>query len=79
MRGVRRKRLIWIVDLVRTNVEIESDGDRVVRSFPEDGNMGPAAMPVTLARVQDNLEPGDGVMFQGMGSGINAAIVEIEW
>ena len=53
--------------------------DRVPRSFPEYGNIGPAAIPVTLASVQHDLQPGDGVMFQGMGSGINAAVVEIEW
>lgn len=55
------------------------DSTRVPRSFPEYGNIGPAAIPVTLAGVQDTLEPGDGVMFQGMGSGINAAVLEIEW
>ena len=42
------------------------------------GNIGPAAIPVTLAGVQDSLKPGDGVMFQGMGSGINAALIASE-
>ena len=70
------------VSSVHTQAVIDTlgiDGDRVVRSFPEYGNMGPAAIPVTLAGVQHTLGPGDGVMLQGMGSGINAAIVEIEW
>jgi len=70
------------VSQVHTQAVIDTlgiDGDRVPRSFPEYGNIGPAAIPVTLAGVQDSLQPGDGVMFQGMGSGINAAAVEIEW
>jgi 3-oxoacyl-[acyl-carrier-protein] synthase-3 len=70
------------VSQVHTQAVIDTlgiDADRVPRSFPEYGNIGPAAIPVTLAGVQDSLEPGDGVMFQGMGSGINAAVVEIEW
>ena len=70
------------VSQVHTQAVIDTlgiDGDRVPRSFPEYGNIGPAAIPVTLAGVQHDLQPGDGVMFQGMGSGINAAVVEIEW
>ena len=70
------------VSQVHTQAVIDTlgiDADRVPRSFPEYGNIGPAAIPVTLAGVQDSLQPGDGVMFQGMGSGINAALVEIEW
>ncbi len=70
------------VSQVHTQAVIDTlgiDGERVPRSFPAYGNIGPAAIPVTLAGVQDSLEPGDGVMFQGMGSGINAAILEIEW
>ena len=70
------------VSQVHTQAVIDTlgiDSDRVPRSFPEYGNIGPAAIPVTLASVQHDLQPGDGVMFQGMGSGINAAVVEIEW
>jgi 3-oxoacyl-[acyl-carrier-protein] synthase-3 len=70
------------VSQVHTQAVIDTlgiDGDRVPRSFPDHGNIGPAAIPVTLAAVQHELQPGDGVMFQGMGSGINAAVVEVEW
>ncbi len=70
------------VSQVHTQAVIDTlgiDSDRVPRSFPVYGNIGPAAIPVTLAGVQDTLRPGDGVMFQGMGSGINAAIFDIEW
>lgn len=55
------------------------DGERVPRSFTNYGNIGPAAIPVTLDSVQHELNPGDGVMLLGMGSGINTAVFEIEW
>ena len=70
------------ISKVHTQAVIDTlgiDGDRVPRSFPVLGNIGPAAIPITLAGVQDTLEPGDGVMLQGMGSGINAAIVNLVW
>ena len=55
------------------------DGDRVPRSFPTLGNIGPAAIPITLAGVADTLQPGDGVLLQGMGSGLNTAMLEVQW
>ena len=55
------------------------DGDRVPRSFVNYGNIGPAAIPVTLNSIQHELRPGDGVMLMGMGSGINTAFFEIQW
>jgi 3-oxoacyl-[acyl-carrier-protein] synthase III len=70
------------VSQVHTQAVIDTlgiDSERVPRSFPTLGNIGPAAIPITLASIQHKLEPGDGVMLQGMGSGINAAIVELQW
>ncbi|MFT7476308.1 MAG: 3-oxoacyl-[acyl-carrier-protein] synthase III [Verrucomicrobiales bacterium] len=70
------------VSQVHTQAVVDTlgiDSDRLPLSFPTYGNIGPAAIPITLAMVTDTLVPGDGVMLQGMGSGINAAIVEIEW
>ena len=70
------------VSQVHTQAIIDTlgiDSERVPRSFPTLGNIGPAAIPITLASIQHKLEPGDGVMLQGMGSGINAAIVELQW
>jgi len=55
------------------------DGDRVPRSFTHYGNIGPAAIPVTLDSVQHELNSGDGVMLLGMGSGINTAVFDLEW
>ncbi|MFT7647262.1 MAG: 3-oxoacyl-[acyl-carrier-protein] synthase III [Candidatus Poriferisodalaceae bacterium] len=55
------------------------DGDKVPMSFPTHGNMGPAALPFTLAGVQDTLSAGDRVLCLGIGSGLNCAVVELLW
>lgn len=55
------------------------DSDRVPRTFPTFGNIGPAAIPFTLARVADGLEAGDRVLCMGIGSGLNASVVELLW
>ena len=55
------------------------DADRVPLTFPTLGNIGPAAIPITLAMHQDKIERGDRVILLGMGSGINAAAAEIVW
>ncbi len=70
------------VSEVHTQAVIDTlgiDGDRVPRSFPKLGNIGPAAIPITLASVADTLVPGDGVLLQGMGSGLNTAMLEVQW
>ena len=43
------------------------------------GNIGPASIPFTLAREVDSLRDGDRVLLMGIGSGLNASIVEILW
>jgi 3-oxoacyl-[acyl-carrier-protein] synthase-3 len=55
------------------------DADLVPLTFPMRGNIGPAAIPITLAMHQDRIERGDRVVLLGMGSGINAAAAEIRW
>ncbi|MGB7979268.1 MAG: 3-oxoacyl-ACP synthase III [Candidatus Nanopelagicales bacterium] len=55
------------------------DPDLVPLTFPTRGNIGPAAIPITLAMHQDKIERGDRVILLGMGSGINAAAAEIRW
>jgi 3-oxoacyl-[acyl-carrier-protein] synthase III len=55
------------------------DADLVPLTFPTRGNIGPAAIPITLAMYQDRIERGDRVILLGMGSGINAAAAEIRW
>ncbi|MEM1335525.1 MAG: 3-oxoacyl-ACP synthase III [Actinomycetota bacterium] len=55
------------------------DPARVPRTFPHYGNVGPAAIPITLASVQDELRSGDRVLCMGIGSGINTSFTEIVW
>ena len=43
------------------------------------GNVGPAAMPITLASVQDRVRKGDRVLCMGIGSGLNVSMTEIVW
>jgi 3-oxoacyl-[acyl-carrier-protein] synthase-3 len=55
------------------------DKDRVPLTFPERGNIGPVSVPYTLAAQVDSLEAGDRVLLMGIGSGLNAACLEIAW
>lgn len=55
------------------------DPTRVPRSFPEYGNIGPVSVPFTLAGEADSLTGGDRVLLLGIGSGLNASIMELRW
>ncbi|WP_040493313.1 3-oxoacyl-ACP synthase III [Ilumatobacter nonamiensis] len=55
------------------------DPDRCPRTFPQYGNVGPAAIPITLASVQDTIQPGERVLCMGIGSGLNTSFTEIVW
>ncbi len=55
------------------------DASRFPVTLPYYGNMGPAAVPFTLARHVDNLRAGERVLLLGIGSGLNTSYVEIVW
>ncbi len=55
------------------------DPDRVPQTFPTRGNIGPASIPFTLALSSEGLVPGNRVAAMGIGSGLNSAVIEIEW
>jgi 3-oxoacyl-[acyl-carrier-protein] synthase III len=55
------------------------DSDRVPRTFPTRGNIGPVSVPFTLAGEVDDLTSGDRVLLMGIGSGLNASCMEIVW
>jgi 3-oxoacyl-[acyl-carrier-protein] synthase III len=55
------------------------DESKVPLTFPTRGNLGPAAVPFTLAGQQDSLVDGDRVLLMGIGSGLNASCLEIAW
>ena len=52
---------------------------QVPLTYPEYGNMGPAAIPFTLAQAGDRLRRGDRVGLMGIGSGLNCAMMEVVW
>lgn len=55
------------------------DPGRVPTTFATQGNVGPAAVPLTLASIAADLVPGNRVACMGIGSGLNAAVIEIAW
>jgi 3-oxoacyl-[acyl-carrier-protein] synthase-3 len=74
--------VIHQVSQVHTNAVCERlgiDPTRVPRTFPDRGNIGPASVPFTLAGVAHDLVDGDRVLLMGIGSGLNASILEIAW
>lgn len=55
------------------------DQSRVPLSYPEFGNIGPAAIPYTLSTIADSLSVGDRVVLMGIGSGLNCSMAELIW
>ncbi|GAA1822251.1 3-oxoacyl-ACP synthase III [Nesterenkonia flava] len=55
------------------------DKKKVPVTYPELGNVGPASLPITLAREAENLQRGSRVLCMGVGSGLNTAMLEITW
>jgi 3-oxoacyl-[acyl-carrier-protein] synthase III len=70
------------VSSVHTRSIVEAlglDPERVPTTFPRWGNVGPAALPMTLAAQADSLRTGDRVLCMGVGSGLHTAMAEIVW
>jgi acyl-CoA:acyl-CoA alkyltransferase len=55
------------------------DPARFPLTLPTYGNMGPAAVPFTLARHADQLRSEDRILLLGIGSGLNTSYAEIIW
>ena len=57
------------------------DDNKVFKTFPEYGNVGPAAIPITLSKAVDEgrIEKGDRVALMGIGSGLNCTMMEVRW
>ncbi len=55
------------------------DTSRVPLTYPDFGNIGPAAVPYTLSVTADRLSPGDRVLLMGIGSGLNCSVAELVW
>jgi acyl-CoA:acyl-CoA alkyltransferase len=50
-------------------------------SYPQHGNVGPAAVPLTLALAHEagRLRQGDHVALMGIGSGLNVTMMSVTW
>ncbi|HAN71668.1 MAG TPA: 3-oxoacyl-ACP synthase III [Actinobacteria bacterium] len=55
------------------------DPSRTPVIFPTRGNVGPASIPFTLALHASEFSAGDRIACMGIGSGLNSAVIEIEW
>jgi len=55
------------------------DEAKVPLTYPRFGNIGPAAIPYTLAMHQHALAAGDRVLLCGIGSGLNCSLAEVAW
>jgi 3-oxoacyl-[acyl-carrier-protein] synthase-3 len=57
------------------------DPDKVHAIYPEMGNVGPASVPIVLARAVElgRIRRGDRVALLGIGSGLNCAMAEVVW
>jgi acyl-CoA:acyl-CoA alkyltransferase len=55
--------------------------DRALRVYPDFGNVGAAGVPMTLAKVAEagRLRQGDRIALMGIGSGLNCAMMGVEW
>ncbi|MBW2707921.1 MAG: 3-oxoacyl-ACP synthase III [Deltaproteobacteria bacterium] len=57
------------------------DDSKVFKTFPEYGNVGPAAIPITLSKAlaEGRIQKGDRVALMGIGSGLNCTMMEVRW
>lgn len=74
--------IVHQVSQVHTSKTAEAlglDQSKIPLTFPTFGNVGPAAVAITLAKETEALERGDRVLMMGIGSGLNMTCVEIDW
>jgi 3-oxoacyl-[acyl-carrier-protein] synthase-3 len=57
------------------------DLQKCFMTFPEHGNVGPAAVPLTLALADEagRIRQGDHVALMGIGSGLNVTMMSVTW
>lgn len=53
--------------------------ERIPVSFPDWGNVAAEAVPMTLAHHQEKIARGERVLLMGVGSGLNTAMMEVQW
>lgn len=93
--GVARKAMGWVADeldqfiihqisKVHTEAIVQLlglDSSRVQRIYPNFGNIGPASVPIALAKAVElgRVKRGDRVALLGIGSGLNCSMAEVIW
>jgi 3-oxoacyl-[acyl-carrier-protein] synthase-3 len=57
------------------------DEGKLLATYPEYGNVGPAGIPLVLAKAAElgRLRPGARVALLGIGSGLNCSMAEVVW
>ncbi len=70
----------------RSNTEqlaarLKLDLGKVFVTYDELGNIGPASLPITLAKAVEagRIKKGDNVALLGIGTGINCSMMKLEW
>ena len=60
---------------------LKLDKEKIFVTYPNFGNIGPAAVPITLSKSveAERIQKGDRVALMGIGSGINCSMMEIIW
>jgi 3-oxoacyl-[acyl-carrier-protein] synthase III len=59
--------------------DVGIDPEKFPLTFPFWGNVAAAALPMTLALEAERLRPDERVLLLGVGSGLNATYMEIDW
>lgn len=57
------------------------DPERVQKIYPQFGNIGPASVPIALAKAVEmgKIKRGDRIALLGIGSGLNCSMAEVVW
>jgi len=93
--GAAREALGWVVDeldqfIIHQVSKAHTDSlmkvlgldpKKIYRIYPELGNIGPAAVPIALAKAVEmgKIKRGDRIALLGIGSGLNCSMAEIVW
>ncbi|NJL95865.1 MAG: 3-oxoacyl-ACP synthase III, partial [Anaerolineae bacterium] len=57
------------------------DEHKVKRIYPMFGNIGPAGVPIVVAKAAEEgrLQSGETIGLYGIGSGLNSMIMDVVW
>lgn len=57
------------------------DDEKVMRTYPDYGNMGPISLPFTISKLEttNRLVAGKQLAMIGAGSGLNSMVMKIQW